>query len=109
MSWIGWIVFGLIAGFIASKIVNKQGEGFIGDIILGVLGAVAGGWLFERFGYRRQRVQPLQHVRCCDRGHHRAIHLPRDRWTPNILSVGSVPVRPPRSKRGGFFWGKVSP
>ena len=51
MSVIGWIVFGLIAGYIASKIVNKQGEGFIVDMVLGIIGAVVGGWLFERFGY----------------------------------------------------------
>ncbi|GAC1346549.1 MAG: GlsB/YeaQ/YmgE family stress response membrane protein [Acetobacteraceae bacterium] len=51
MSIIGWIIFGLIAGFIASKIVNKQGEGFIGDLVLGVIGSVVGGWLFTRFGY----------------------------------------------------------
>ena len=51
MSVIGWIVFGVIAGFIASKIVNKQGEGFVVDLVLGVIGAVVGGWLFERFGY----------------------------------------------------------
>ena len=52
MSIIGWIILGLIAGFIASKIVNKQGEGFIGDLILGVIGAVVGGWLFAQFGYQ---------------------------------------------------------
>lgn len=51
MSILGWIIFGLIAGFIASKIVNKQGEGFIGDLVLGVVGAVVGGFLFTRFGY----------------------------------------------------------
>ncbi len=51
MSIIGWIVFGLIAGFIASKIVNKQGEGFIADLVLGVIGAVVGGFLFTRLGY----------------------------------------------------------
>jgi uncharacterized membrane protein YeaQ/YmgE (transglycosylase-associated protein family) len=50
MSIIGWIVLGLIAGFIASKIVNKQGEGFVLDIVLGVVGAVVGGWLFAFFG-----------------------------------------------------------
>jgi uncharacterized membrane protein YeaQ/YmgE (transglycosylase-associated protein family) len=50
MSIIGWIVLGLIAGFIASKIVNKQGEGFIGDLVLGVVGAIVGGWLFAAFG-----------------------------------------------------------
>lgn len=51
MSIIGWIILGVIAGWIASKIVNKQGEGLLGDLALGVLGAVVGGFLFERFGY----------------------------------------------------------
>ena len=51
MSVIGWIVFGLIAGFIASKIVNKSGEGLVVDIVLGVVGAVVGGFLFAQFGY----------------------------------------------------------
>ena len=50
MSILAWIVLGLIAGFIGSKIVNKQGEGMILDIILGVVGAVVGGWLFGLFG-----------------------------------------------------------
>ncbi len=49
MSIIGWIVFGLIAGFIASKIVNKQGEGLFLDIILGIVGAVVGGYLISFF------------------------------------------------------------
>lgn len=50
MSILAWIVLGLIAGFIGSKIVNKSGEGLILDIILGIVGAVLGGWLFNRFG-----------------------------------------------------------
>lgn len=50
MSIIGWIVLGLIAGFIASKIVNKTGEGVLLDIVLGVVGAMVGGWLFSMFG-----------------------------------------------------------
>ena len=50
MSFIAWIILGLIAGFIASKIVNKAGEGFLLDILLGVVGAVVGGWLFRTFG-----------------------------------------------------------
>jgi len=50
MSFIAWIVLGLVAGFIASKIVNKSGEGFFLDIALGVIGAVAGGYLFQTFG-----------------------------------------------------------
>lgn len=50
MSIVGWIVLGLIAGFIASKVVNKRGEGLVLDIILGIVGAVVGGWLFSLFG-----------------------------------------------------------
>jgi len=50
MSFIAWIVLGLLAGFIASKIVNKSGEGMILDIILGIVGAVIGGYLFQTFG-----------------------------------------------------------
>jgi uncharacterized membrane protein YeaQ/YmgE (transglycosylase-associated protein family) len=50
MSIIAWIILGLIAGFIASKIVNKQGEGFVLDIVLGIVGALVGGWLFAFFG-----------------------------------------------------------
>jgi uncharacterized membrane protein YeaQ/YmgE (transglycosylase-associated protein family) len=50
MSILAWIVLGLIAGFVASKLVNKTGEGMLMDIILGVVGAVVGGWLFRTFG-----------------------------------------------------------
>jgi uncharacterized membrane protein YeaQ/YmgE (transglycosylase-associated protein family) len=50
MSVIGWIILGLIAGFIASKIVNRSGEGIFIDIILGIVGGVVGGWLFSFFG-----------------------------------------------------------
>jgi uncharacterized membrane protein YeaQ/YmgE (transglycosylase-associated protein family) len=44
------MVLGLIAGFIASKIVNRRGEGILLDILLGVVGALAGGWLLRIFG-----------------------------------------------------------
>jgi uncharacterized membrane protein YeaQ/YmgE (transglycosylase-associated protein family) len=50
MSIIAWIVLGLIAGFIASKIVNKQGEGFFLDIVLGIVGALVGGFIFTALG-----------------------------------------------------------
>jgi uncharacterized membrane protein YeaQ/YmgE (transglycosylase-associated protein family) len=50
MSFIAWIVLGLVAGFIASKIVNKAGEGMVLDIVLGIIGAVVGGYLFQTFG-----------------------------------------------------------
>jgi uncharacterized membrane protein YeaQ/YmgE (transglycosylase-associated protein family) len=51
MSILAWIVLGLISGFIASKIVNKTGEGILLDIILGIIGAVVGGWLFSLIGH----------------------------------------------------------
>jgi uncharacterized membrane protein YeaQ/YmgE (transglycosylase-associated protein family) len=50
MSFVAWIVLGLIAGFIGSKLVNKSGEGFFLDIVLGIVGAVVGGWVFSIFG-----------------------------------------------------------
>ena len=50
MSIIGWLILGLIAGFIGSKIVNKSGEGLMLDIVLGVVGAVVGGFLFSLVG-----------------------------------------------------------
>jgi uncharacterized membrane protein YeaQ/YmgE (transglycosylase-associated protein family) len=47
MSFLAWIVLGLISGFIASKIVNKSGAG----IVMGIVGAVLGGWLFNTIGH----------------------------------------------------------
>jgi uncharacterized membrane protein YeaQ/YmgE (transglycosylase-associated protein family) len=47
---IQWIVLGLVAGFIGSKIVNRRGEGVLLDVILGVFGAVIGGWIFRAMG-----------------------------------------------------------
>ena len=50
MSILAWIILGLIAGFIASKLVNRTGSGIVMDLILGVVGAFVGGFLFTRFG-----------------------------------------------------------
>jgi len=50
MSVLAWIVLGLIAGFIASKLVNRSGGNLLLDLILGVVGAFVGGFLFTRFG-----------------------------------------------------------
>ena len=47
MSIIGWIVLGLIAGFIASKIVEGSGQGFFLNMALGIVGAVVGGFLYS--------------------------------------------------------------
>ena len=51
MGILSWIVFGLIAGFVASLLVNRSGEGFLGDIVLGIIGAVVGGFLARLFGF----------------------------------------------------------
>jgi uncharacterized membrane protein YeaQ/YmgE (transglycosylase-associated protein family) len=50
MSIFAWILLGLIAGYVGCKIVNKRGEGLIRDTILGIVGAVVGGWLFRMLG-----------------------------------------------------------
>ena len=50
MSIIAWIILGIIAGFIASKIVNRHGEGLLMDLVLGVVGAVVGGWIMTAVG-----------------------------------------------------------
>jgi uncharacterized membrane protein YeaQ/YmgE (transglycosylase-associated protein family) len=47
---IAWIVLGLIAGFIASKIVHREGAGCLLDIVLGIVGAFVGGFIFTGLG-----------------------------------------------------------
>lgn len=51
MSILAWLILGLISGFIASKLVNKSGEGIVLDIVLGIVGALVGGWLFSALGH----------------------------------------------------------
>jgi uncharacterized membrane protein YeaQ/YmgE (transglycosylase-associated protein family) len=51
MSFIAWVVVGLVAGWIGSMIVNRRGEGLVMDIVLGVIGAFVGGFLFHIFGH----------------------------------------------------------
>ena len=50
MSLLAWIVLGIVAGFIASKLVNKTGGGLVFDLVLGIVGALVGGFLFNQFG-----------------------------------------------------------
>ncbi len=50
MSILAWIILGLLAGFIGSKLVNKSGEGLILDLVLGIVGALVGGFIFNAFG-----------------------------------------------------------
>lgn len=51
MSLLAWLVVGLIAGWIGSMIVNRRGEGLLLDILLGVVGAFVGGFIFHFFGH----------------------------------------------------------
>ena len=50
MSIIAWLILGLVAGFIGSKVVNSTGQGIVIDIVLGIVGAFVGGYLFSLFG-----------------------------------------------------------
>jgi len=50
MGILSWLILGLIAGWIGSKIVNRTGEGFFLDIVLGIVGALVGGFLFSLVG-----------------------------------------------------------
>jgi uncharacterized membrane protein YeaQ/YmgE (transglycosylase-associated protein family) len=49
-SFLGWIVLGLIAGWIAGKLARGKGFGCIGDVVLGLIGSVIGGWIFSKLG-----------------------------------------------------------
>jgi uncharacterized membrane protein YeaQ/YmgE (transglycosylase-associated protein family) len=50
MSLLAWIVLGLVVGFIASRIVDRRGKGIFLDLVLGIAGALVGGYLFTWFG-----------------------------------------------------------
>lgn len=52
MSFFAWILLGLVAGYLGSKIVNRRGEGILFDILLGIVGATAGGFLFQLVGVK---------------------------------------------------------
>lgn len=50
MSLVTWLLLGLISGFIASHLVNHRGEGMVLDVLLGIVGAIIGGWLAALLG-----------------------------------------------------------
>ena len=77
MSIIAWIVLGLIAGFIASKLVSGSGQGLLMDIVLGIVGAVVGGYLFTALGATGitgfnlySMFVAIVGLRCCSRLYH---------------------------------------
>ena len=50
MSFIWFILIGLVAGWLAGQVMKGGGYGVLGDIIVGILGALLGGWLFGMLG-----------------------------------------------------------
>ena len=52
MDLITWLIVGLVAGLLASAVVGGIGYGLLGDIVVGMAGAVLGGWLFGAVGVR---------------------------------------------------------
>ena len=50
MGVIGWIVLGGLAGWLASKFVAGEGKGLLGNIVVGIVGALVGGWVFNLLG-----------------------------------------------------------
>jgi len=50
MSLLSWMILGLVAGFLASRMVDKTGKGLVLDVVLGIVGAIAGGWVFHALG-----------------------------------------------------------
>jgi len=51
MGFLYWIIVGLIAGWLAGKVMKGEGYGVLVDIVLGILGAVVGGWVFGLLGF----------------------------------------------------------
>jgi uncharacterized membrane protein YeaQ/YmgE (transglycosylase-associated protein family) len=49
-SFIGWLIIGLVAGWLAGKIARGRGFGCIADIVLGIIGSFIGGWVFMKLG-----------------------------------------------------------
>ena len=50
MTWLGWIVVGLIAGWLTGKLTRGSGFGLFANVFLGLVGAVIGGWVFTQLG-----------------------------------------------------------
>ncbi len=61
-SVIGWLIVGLIAGWLAGKVSRGRGFGCIANIFLGLVGAILGGWIFTQARHFRRRIH-LQHCR----------------------------------------------
>jgi uncharacterized membrane protein YeaQ/YmgE (transglycosylase-associated protein family) len=99
MGVISWIILGLIAGFIGSKILNRSGSGLILDLVLGMVGAAVGGFIFSGlFGMSGVTVLNIWSIIVSDWRDHRAVCLRED--DREILTrSGSLSVRPSSWRR----------
>ena len=52
MNFLGYIIIGALAGWLAGKIMRGQGYGILGNIIVGIIGGVVGGWVFGFLGFQ---------------------------------------------------------
>ena len=53
MSFLWFIIIGIVAGYVAGKIMRGGGFGLIVNLVVGIIGGVLGGWLFDRWDYRQ--------------------------------------------------------
>jgi uncharacterized membrane protein YeaQ/YmgE (transglycosylase-associated protein family) len=59
MRFLWWIIVGLIAGWATGKIMKGEGYGTLMDIVIGIVGAVIGGWIMSMLGFARRGVLRL--------------------------------------------------
>ena len=59
MNWLWFIIIGLVAGFLAGVVVKGRGFGMLGNLVVGVIGAVLGGWLFGVLNINISGIPPL--------------------------------------------------
>ena len=82
MSVVWWIIVGLIAGWATGKIMRGAGYGAVIDIVIGIIGAVVGGWIMRSLGFRRPRRHDLYHPRGDWRSNRAYVPVPPHRWQP---------------------------
>jgi len=92
MHVIGWIIVGLLSGFIASRVVNRRGEGCLVNIALGLVGALVGGALFQALGHSPEGGF-FYSTFVAIIGHHRASDLSRDHRAARIALAPQIEIQ----------------
>jgi uncharacterized membrane protein YeaQ/YmgE (transglycosylase-associated protein family) len=94
---IWWILVGLIAGWLTGKVMRGSGFGAIGDIVIGILGAIAGGFLFSRLGWAL-----LQHLRGVPRRGYPDLALPPGHRKSSLTQIHWQRQKSPGGSPGLF-------